>query len=172
MTPMQIVAVAVLVGGILAIVLVESAVRWRKRRMTPRLQLRLSNPVVKSVRGKSDLCLEVLVDFINASRSPLEIASIEPELHRRDGSPLEPRRILGVERNDGNESPADIRLRLPIRVAAGQHVTYRFCIYYDDLSRRVLETGRLRFRAKTAEGALVESWAALLPPSQQDAAKK
>jgi hypothetical protein len=159
---------AIIVLTVAVLVLVALFTLYRRRGKRPDLVIHISAPVIKPVSNRPEWYLDLVAEFANVSSAALSVASLRFAVSSPKQAPLGAKRVLGDDesRRRAASHPPDIALRLPIEIAPGARVSYRFHVFFSVHLRRLWDRGLLHLYA-TADGAVYEAVRVLAAPENK-----
>jgi len=154
---------------ITVVVLVALFTVYRSRGQRPDLVIHISAPVIKPVNNRPEWYLDFVAEFANVSPAALSVVGLRSAVSAPKQAPLEAKRILGDDESQRHavHHPPDIALRLPIAVAPGRRVNYRFHIFFSVHLRRMWDKGLLHLYATADDGAAYEAVRVLTAPENE-----
>jgi len=154
---------------ITVIILVALLTLYRSRGKRPELVIHISAPLIKPVNNRPEWYLDFVAEFANVSPAALSVTSLRSAVSAPLQAPLDAKRILGDDESQRHavHHPPDIALRLPIEVAPGSRVNYRFHVFFSVHLRRMWNKGLLHLYATTLDGAAYEAIRVLTAPEAE-----
>jgi hypothetical protein len=159
----------IIVLVITVIVLVALFTLYRGRGKRPDLVIHISAPVIKPVKNHPAWYLDFVAEFANVGPVALSVTGLRSAVSAPKRAPLDAKRILGDDESEHHAvaHPPDIALRLPIQIAPGCRVNYRFHIFFSAHLRRMWDKGLLHLYATDDGGAVYEAVRVLTAPESE-----
>ena len=169
---MEPVGYVIVVLVIVAVVLVALFTLYRGARRRPDLVIHISAPVIRPVTNRPEWYLDFVAELANVSPGALSVTGIRAAVSAPKQAPLDAKRVLGDEegRRHAVHHPPDIALRVPIEIASGARLNYRFHIIFSVHLRRMWDRGILHLYVTTDRGATYEGLRVLTAPENESAA--
>jgi hypothetical protein len=157
------------VAVIAALVLVALFTLYRRRDRRPDLVVHLTAPVIKPVNNRPEWYLDFVAEFANVSPRALSVTGLRATVSTPKQALLDAKRMLGDDESQHHAvaHPPDIALRLPIQVAPGHRVSYRFHIFFSVHLRRMWDSGLLHLYATDDDGIVYEAVRVLTAPENE-----
>jgi hypothetical protein len=159
----------IIVLAITVIVLAALITLYWRRGRRPDLVIHISAPVTRPVHNRPEWYLDFVAEFANVSSAAVSVTGLRAAVSAPKQPPLDAKRVLGDDASPHRTvaHPPDIALRLPIEVAPGGRVAYRFHIFFSVHLRRIWDTGLLHLYATTDDGATYEAVRVLTAPENE-----
>ena len=159
----------IIVAVIAVIVLAALFTLYRSRSKRPELVIHISAPAIKPVNNRPEWYLDFVAEFANVSSAALSVTGLRAAVSAPKQVPLDAKRLLGDDESQRHSvhHPPDIALRLPIEVAPGRRVNYRFHIFFSVHLRRMWDKGLLHLYATADNGAIYEAVRVLTTPENE-----
>ncbi len=160
---------AIILAVIAVVILAALFTLCRSRSKRPDLVIHLSAPVIKPVNNRPEWYLDFVAEFANVSSEALSVIGLRSAVSAPTQAPLAAKRLLGDDESQRSSvrHPPDIALRLPIEIAPGRRVNYRFHIFFSVHLRRMWDKGLLHLYAAADNGATYEAVRVLTAPENE-----
>ncbi len=159
--------IAALVITVILLVALFTLCRGSGKR--PELVIHITAPVIQPIANRPEWCLDFVAEFANVSPAALSVVGLRAAVSAPNQAPLEAKRILGDDESQRHavHHPPDMDLRLPLQVAPGRRVNYRFHIFFSVHLRRIWDKGILHLCATANDGAVYEAVRVLTAPEDE-----